>query len=70
MIRVSAVMLLVLLGGCGSCLDDKKVPEVGGPETIKTITKTTALGKRPVVVGDSVMFSKHAKRDGGSEGRR
>ena len=72
MIRARSVMLvvLVLLGGCGSCLDDKKVPEVDGPPTIKTVTKTTELGKRPILVGDGVRFSDHAKRDGGSDGRR
>ncbi len=72
MIRARSVLLVpfVLLGGCGSCLDDKKVPEVDGPPAIKTVTKTTVLGNRPVIVGDGVRFSDHAKRDGGSDGRR
>ncbi|MBX3225150.1 MAG: hypothetical protein KF795_31825 [Labilithrix sp.] len=61
------VVSLALLSGCGSCLEDKKVPETEQtPPTIKTITKTTEAGTRPVVVSDGVNLSGIVNRDGGS----
>ena len=69
MSRLLVAVSLVLLGGCGSCLDDKKDPAMEGPPTVKTVTKTTESGKRPVVVGDGFKFSDVGKRDGGAEQR-
>jgi len=56
---VVAAFFLMLLSGCGSCLEDKKVPETEQPvPTIKTVTKTTEAGtKRPVLVGEGVNFA-------------
>ena len=68
--RVSMTLLLVLLGGCGSCLDDRKPDVDDGPPKVTTITATTDAGKRPVVVGDSVRFSSVVGRDGGARERR
>jgi len=65
------MVFLVLLGGCGSCLDDRRVPDVEkGPPKIKAITTTTDAGRRPVLVGDSVRFSSVLSRDGGSNEER
>ena len=68
--RVSMTLFLVLLGGCGSCLDDRKPDVDDGPPKIKMVTTTTDAGKRLVVVGDSVKFSSVVGRDGGSSEQR
>ncbi len=58
---------LVVLSGCGSCVEDKKAPEVEQARpTIQTITQMTEAGPRPVVISDDSKLSDFAKRDGGS----
>lgn len=65
------ICFVVLLGGCGSCLDGNQGSEgTDAPPTIKTVTKTTEQGKRPVVVSDGFRFADHAKRDGGPSEQR
>lgn len=68
--RVVAALSLMLLSGCGSCLEDKKIPETEQPTpTIKTITKTTEGGaKRPVLVGEGVRFAGAVPNEAGADG--
>ena len=67
--RTVAIVSLMLLSGCGSCFDDKKVPEVDHAPTIQTVTRTTeGGGKRPVLVGESVGFAGLIPRDAGEAG--
>jgi len=68
--RPLAAIALIVLNGCGSCLDEK-APEVEQPPTIKTVSKTTEAGvKRPILVGDGVNFGTLAKRDAGDDEAR
>ena len=66
---VMAVAGLMLLSGCGSCLEDKKVPEVEQTTpTIKTVTKRMEGGTtRPVLVGDSVNLADLMKHDASAD---
>lgn len=58
---------LVVLSGCGSCVEEKRAPEVEQARpTIQTITQMTEAGPRPVVVRDDSKLSDFVKRDGGS----
>ena len=58
--RFAFLVSLMLMSGCGSCFDDKKVPEVEqSSRQIKTIARTDETGakRRPVQVGESVSFA-------------
>ncbi len=72
--RAAAVIALLLLSGCGSCLDDEKASAVEAAPTatsaaVKTIARTTEAGqRRPVIVADGVTLSGLMKRDGGARG--
>ena len=51
--RVLAAVSLLLMGGCGSCLEDEKVPVVESTEpAVKTIA-TSQRGTTITTVGDS-----------------
>jgi hypothetical protein len=69
--RVVFAISLFLLGGCGSCVEDKKVPPVEhstGPAA--TVMKTTEAGtQQPIVVGKSypTALVNYLGRDGGAD---
>ena len=70
--RVVLTIALMLLGGCGSCLEEKKAPEqreLPTPGPAQTVLKTLEGGaKQPVVVGnDGFSVSRFVKHDGGAD---
>jgi len=61
---------LMLLSGCGSCVEEKPVPNVDpAPATAATVRRSTDGGLvLPIVVGDDgVRVSRFASGDGGAE---
>ena len=61
--RRRAILGLMLLNGCGSCFEDRSVPEQRAA-TITTITITTEAGPtRTVLVGEGVGFAGLPERD-------
>ena len=59
--RAVAVVSLMLLSGCGSCIEDKTVPEpASSSPPVKTVVMKTEDGgvRRPaVVVGEPIDFA-------------
>ena len=58
--RVVAVVSLMLLSGCGSCIEDRTVPEPASSSPVKTVVMKTQDGgvRRPaVVVGEPIDFA-------------
>jgi hypothetical protein len=68
---VGASIVLACLTGCGSCLDDKKVPEAEPSASGATVVMKPADGgrRRPLVVGEEgTGFARALARDGGLDG--
>jgi hypothetical protein len=68
--RVTSALYFLLLTGCGSCVEDKKAPEVEQtPSVGKAIMRTTDAGKRAVQVGEGPGFAGIVTRtDAGADG--
>lgn len=57
-----SALCLIGLSGCGSCLEDKKVPEGEEKQPVRSITRQTDGGKHRIVVGEGVSLSDTLKR--------